>query len=504
MNNNRENTKRIARNTLILYVRMLVTMFVGLFTSRVVLDALGPSDFGISNVVGGVVSMFSIVTGSLSVTTSRYLTHALGEGNLIKLKKTFSTSVNIHIFLALFILVISEVVGYWFLNNKLNIPSERLYAANYVLQFSILGFVINLINVPYNSSIVSHERMGIYAYFTFFDVLIKLAIVYILYITKGDRLIVYSLFFFIVNIITQVIYWIYCRKHFEECRYKFYFDKPMLKEMSGFIGWAFWGNAVVILKEQGMTILLNIFMGTLINAAQGIASQVNSVVTRFVSNFMVAVNPQITKYYASGNIEDMNKLIIRSTKYSVFLMLLLMTPLIININSILSLWLIDVPEHTNNFVSIILFYSLVECFTGPLITAILASGRIKIYEIFLTIIYATNFIVMYMLLKFNLGAESVYISIVVFKVFVLISQIYLGNNIFSLSTRKYLYYIFSHVILIIFFAILLIIMLKETGNESLLYIFAKSLISEVLLLIVIFFWGFSSNERAFILNRIRR
>lgn len=504
MNNNRENTKRIARNTLILYVRMLVTMFVGLFTCRVVLDALGPSDFGISNVVGGVVSMFSIVTGSLSVTTSRYLTHALGEGNLIKLKKTFSTSVNIHIFLALFILVISEVVGYWFLNNKLNIPFERLYAANYVLQFSILGFVINLINVPYNSSIVSHERMGIYAYFTFFDVLIKLAIVYILYITKGDRLIVYSLFFFIVNIITQVIYWIYCRKHFEECRYKFYLDKPMLKEMSGFIGWAFWGNAVVILKEQGMTILLNIFMGTLINAAQGIASQVNSVVTRFVSNFMVAVNPQITKYYASGNIEDMNKLIIRSTKYSVFLMLLLMTPLIININSILSLWLIDVPEHTNNLVSIILFYSLVECFTGPLITAILASGRIKIYEIFLTIIYATNFIVMYMLLKFNLGAESVYISIVVFKVFVLISQIYLGNNIFSLSTRKYLYYIFSHVILIIFFAILLIIMLKETGNESLLYIFAKSLISEILLLLVIFFWGFSSNERAFILNKIRR
>lgn len=478
-------------------------MGVGIFTSRVIIDALGISDYGIYNVVGGFVSMFSILTGSLSVATSRFLTHALGTNDFEKLNRTFSTSINIHILLALFILVLSEVVGYWFLNNKLNIPIDRLDAANWVLQFSIISFVVNLINVPYTSSIISHERMGIYAYLSLFDVVIKLLIVYSLYVTTNDRLIVYSFLYLITNVIVQIIYWAYCKKQFDECKYKFTFDKSMLKEMSSFIGWAFWGNAIVILKDQGLTILINIFLGTLVNAAQGIANQVNSIVNRFVNNFMVAVNPQITKLYASGNTGEMNTLILRSTKLSAFLMLVLMTPIIVNIDCILTIWLVEVPAHTNNLISIILFYSLVDCFTGPLITGILASGKIKIYEIYLTIIYLLNFIVMYYLLVFNYGVESVYVSLVAFKAVILAIQLYLGKNIFSLSTQTYMKEFLRYISPILILSFILIFFLKDIYIHDFLYIIYKSMIVEILLLGAILFLGVSNNERNYILNLIK-
>lgn len=482
---------------------MFITMGVGLFTSRVIIDALGISDYGIYNVVGGFVSMFTILTGSLSVATSRFLTHALGTNDLDRLKRTFSTSINIHIALSFFILLVSEIIGYWFLNNKLNIPVERMYAANWVLQFSIFSFIINLINVPYTSSIISHEKMGIYAYLSLFDVTIKLLIVYALYTTSQDKLIIYALLFLVTNVITQLIYWLYCKKRFIECKYKLHLDKTMLKEMSSFIGWAFWGNAVVILKDQGMTILINIFLGTLINAAQGVANQVNSIVNRFVNNFMVAVNPQITKFYAAGNIKEMNTLIIRSTKLSVFLMLILMTPIIINIDSILSLWLVEVPKHTNNLISIILFYSLVECFTSPLVTGILASGKIKIFEICLTITYLANFIVMYILLKFEYGVESVYFSLVIFKVIVLILQLYLGGRIFSFSINSYIKVLIRYIMPVLSIAILFIILSKNLFNQEVIYIVYKSVIAEIILLSAIISFGITCDERKYILIYIK-
>lgn len=497
-----ENTKRIAKNTLLLYFRMFVMMLVGLFTSRIVLDALGISDYGLYNVVGGFVSMFSVLTGAMSVATGRYITYALGIGDFDKLKKNFSTSLNIHILLSILIIILAETFGLWFLNNKLNIPDERLWVANWVFQFSLITFVFSLVNVPYVACIISHEKMGIYAYFSLFDVFNKLLIVYLLYITSGDKLIVYSAFLMFTNVCNQLIYWYYCRKNFQECKFELSIDKVVFKDMLWFIGWAFLGNAVVILKDQGITILLNIFLGTVVNAAQGVANQVNSIINRFVGNFMTAVNPQITKYYASGEFDCMNKLIIRSSKFSVYLMLLLMLPVILNIDSILSFWLVSVPPHTNNFIKIILFYSLVECLVTPLITALLASGKIKIYEIILTLIYSVNILLTFVCLKYGCGPEVVYYLLVIFKIMVLLTQIILGKHIFNLYLGPYLKSLFRYIMPIIIIAIMIIMIPWKFTESMCLNIFYSSFVTDTLLCILIIMMGLDKSEFTFLKNFI--
>lgn len=502
MESHSESTKRIAKNTLLLYVRMFVTMLVGLFTSRIVLDALGISDYGLYNVVGGFVSMFSVLTGAMSVATGRYITYSLGLGNIEKLKKTFSTSLNIHILLSVLIIILAETLGLWFLNNKLNIPEARLFVANWVFQFSLITFVLSLINVPYVSCIISHEKMGIYAYFSLFDVFAKLLIVYLLYITAGDKLIVYSVFLMLTNLCNQLIYWYYCKRNFQECKFELSLDRGLFKDMLGFIGWAFLGNAVVILKDQGITVLLNIFLGTVVNAAQGVANQVNSIINRFVGNFMTAVNPQITKYYASGEFDSMNQLIIRSSKFSVYLMLLLMLPVILNIDSILSLWLVSVPPHTNNFVKIILFYSLVECMVTPLITALLASGKIKIYEIILTLIYSANIVLTFVCLKYGCEPEVVYYLLVIFKIMVLLTQISLGKRIFNLSLGPYLKSLFRNILPIIAIAIILIMMPWKFTESMYLNIISSSFVIDSILCILIILIGLDKSEFTFLKNYI--
>ena len=498
------NNKRIAKNTILLYLRMFILMAVGLFTSRVILDALGASDYGTYNVVGGLVSMFSILTGAMSVATSRFLTFALGTGDKSQLRRTFVTSVNLHLLLALALVIITEVAGVWFLNNKLNIPPERMHAAGIVLQLSIATFVINLINVPYTASIISHEKMGIYAYFSLYDVFVKLAVVYALYIAATDRLVLYAFLLCLANLTTQIIYWIYCKRKFEECTYAFCIDRQLLKKMFGFIGWAFWGNAAVVAKDQGMTLLLNIFCGTVVNAAQGVANQVNATVNRFVNNFMAAVNPQITKMYAAGDYEQMNRLIIRSTKFSAFLMLLLIVPIIINIDDILGLWLVEVPVHTSSFVSIILFYSFVDCFTSGLITGILANGQIKKYEIALTITYIVNICLAYVVLKMGMQPEAIYVLLVMFKGIVLSIQIALGRQMFAFPLRTYLSSMLKYVLPILVLGIILICSPWHLFKDMWLRMIMSVSIAEILLLGVVFAIGLEHNERRFVVGKIHQ
>ena len=334
-----ENNKRIAKNTLLLYMRMLFMMAVSLFTSRITLAALGVTDYGIYNVVGGMVAMFSILSGSLSVTIGRFITVEVGKGNKERLKTIFSTSVSIQICMALVICLIAEVAGVWFLNNKMVMPVDRLYAAHWVLQLSILTFLVNLISVPYNAVIIAHERMSAFAYISILEVVLKLVIVYLLYVSPVDKLIVYAVLLALVAVVIRLVYGSYCKRHFEEARYRLCFDKKLLRDMFGFIGWAFWGNAMVVLKDQGTNVLLNLFCGPAVNAARGVAMQVNNAVYSFVQNFMMAVNPQITKSYSAGSIADMHKLIIRSAKFGFFILLMLLMPICANIDYILGLWL---------------------------------------------------------------------------------------------------------------------------------------------------------------------
>lgn len=292
MSNTNQNSKRIAKNTLLLYVRMLFMMAVSLYTSRVVLQTLGVENFGIYNVVGGVVAMFSVISGSLSAAISRFITYELGKGDKDQLIRIFSSSVTIQLGLGLIILLLAEVIGVWFLNTKMTIPTDRMYAANWVFQLSILTFIINLISVPYNAAIIAHEKMSAFAYISILEVVAKLIIVYMLLWSPFDKLIFYAILMASVALIIRFVYGYYCKRHFEECTFHFIFDKELLKKMFSFAGWNFIGAASAVLRDQGGNIVINLFCGPAVNAARGIAYQVNNAITGFVSNFMMALNPQ--------------------------------------------------------------------------------------------------------------------------------------------------------------------------------------------------------------------
>lgn len=505
MSTEKDNSKRIAKNTAFLYLRMIVVMGIGLFTSRITLSVLGVSDYGIYNVVGGTVSMLTVLTGAISVATSRYLTYSLGVGDMEGLKKTFSTALNIHIILGIVIGIIAEVVGVWFLNNELNIPQERMAVANWILQFSIFTFVVGIVAIPYNSSIISHERMNIYAYLSLYDAVVKLVIVYLLYISPIDKLIAYGILLMVASLSTQVIYYFYCRRHFEECRFRFILDKHLIKEMSSFIGWAFWGNAAVMAKNQSLSILLNIFFGTIVNAAQGIAMQVNHAVTGFIRNFMTAVNPQITKSYAQNNYEYLYMLIIRSAKFSVFLALILMIPIIMHIDTILDVWLVEVPEHANNFVNMILIYTAVEGFISPLLVALLATGKIKNYEIGITIIYVANILSVYLFFKFGSQPEMGFILNIVFKVMILLLLLYQGKQQFQLPVGRYLKEAMLKPVLISLMGTALILLYRHLFDQTTIASFVVScVITETILFLGIWYFGLSSSEQDFMKDIVRK
>lgn len=384
MINTSENSKRIAKNTLVLYVRMLFMMLVGLYTSRVVLDALGEANYGIYNVVGGVVPMLSVLTGALSGAISRFITFELGTGNQERLSRIFSTSVNIQFIMALAGFVLCEVLGVWFLNDKMNIPADRMEAAHFVLQCSIASFMVSLVSVPYNAVIVAHERMTAFAYIGIVEVLLKLLIAYLIYISPIDALKLYALLLLVVSLLIRIIYGIYCGRHFIEAKYHFFIDRSLLKQMFSFAGWNLFGNTAFMLNTQGVNMLVNVFFGVSTNAAQAVASQVNGAVTHLVSNFTTALNPQITKSYASGDRDYLYKLVCRGTKYSFFIMYLFMVPIILEADTILGIWLKVVPADTGVFVRLVLISSLTTQLGTSMLTAIMATGNIRRYQIVVT------------------------------------------------------------------------------------------------------------------------
>ena len=404
-----ENNKRIAKNTLFLYFRQLLVMAVSLYTVRVVLAELGAEDYGIYNVVGGFVAMFSIISGSMTLAVNRFITIEIGKDNVLQATRIFSTSVIILLLFSILVCIGLETFGVWFLNAQMDIPDGRTIAANWALQLSLLAFVINLMSVPYNAVIIAHERMSVFALISILEVTLKLAVVFVLKWILFDKLITYACLTTLVALIIRTVYAVYCKRHFEESRFKFTFDKGLLCDMLGFTGWAFWGNSVILLKDQGVNVLLNLFCGPVVNAAQGIAMQINAAVYSFVSNFMIAIRPQIIKNHASGNFQAMHIQIIKSGKFGFFIMLLILLPLCGNIDYVLGLWLVDVPAHTANFVVLVLLYSLLDGILTPIAIGVFAFGQMKAYEIALCIIYAVNF----------MAPETVFVLNIAFKACVL-------------------------------------------------------------------------------------
>lgn len=499
-----ENSKRIAKNTLLLYFRMLLMMIVSLYTSRIVLKALGVEDFGIYNVVGGAVAMFNVLSGSLSSAISRFITFELGKNDEEKLKKVFSSSVTIQFVLAVFIVIIAELVGVWFINEKMNIAIERLSAANWVFHFSILTFIVNLISVPYNAAIIAHERMSAFAYISILEVLGKLSIAYFIIISPIDRLVFYSLLMWLVAVIIRFVYAFYCKRNFEECDYHFIWDKQLIKQMFSFAGWNFIGSSSAILRDQGGNIILNLFFGTTINAARGIAYQVYSAIYSFITNFMTAINPQITKSYATADYTYMMKLIYKGSRFASYLLFMLSLPVLINADYLLHLWLGIVPQYTVLFVRLILIFALSESISGPLITAQLATGNIRNYQLLVGGLQMLNLPLSFVVLNCGGAPEFVFIIAIIISQLCLACRLFMLRSMINLSVRIFIKKVYANILLVFFIASIFPVCLSLYLGENLLNFFVLISVSVISSSLTILYVGCSNTERLYLLEKIRK
>lgn len=502
MSNTTENNKRIAKNTLLLYFRMLFLMAISLYTSRVVLNALGVEDFGIYNVVGGVVAMFSVLSGSLSAAISRFITYELGKGNQENLNKIFSSAVTIQLGLAGIIILLAETIGIWFLNVKMNIPEVRMEAANWVFQFSILTFAINLISVPYNASIIAHEKMSAFAYISILEAVGKLFIAYLITIAPMDKLIFYAILMCAVALIVRFTYGNYCKRHFCECTYHFIWDKQLLKSMFSFAGWNFIGASSAVLRDQGGNVVINLFCGPAVNAARGIAFQVNNAVNQFVVNFMTALNPQITKSYAAGDRGYMMTLIFQGARLSFYMLLLLSLPILVNTHYILALWLKIVPEHAVLFVQLILIFALSESISQPLITAMLATGKIRNYQIIVGGLQMMNLPISYILLRLGYFPEVVIVIAICISQCCLAARLILLRGMIGLSITQYVRNVYLNIIIVSIIAVILPLISAYNIKESFINFILISLIAVICTLSSIYFIGCNNQEREFIHQKL--
>lgn len=503
-NQTSDNNKRIAKNTLLLYVRMLFTMAVSLFTSRVILNTLGVEDYGINNVVGGIVTMFSVLSGSLSSSISRFITFELGKGNIERLKTIFSTGVNIQLGMSVLIIIIAEAVGIWFLNTKMNIPTDRMVAANWVFQCAILTFVLNLLSVPYNAAIIAHEKMSAFAYISVVEVSLKLIIVYMLMISPFDKLETYAVLLLLVGAVIRFIYGYYCKRHFEECTYHFVFDKPVLKEMTGFAGWNFLGNGAYMLNTQGVNILMNLYFGVAVNAARGIATQVDAALKQFVNNFTTAVNPQITKSYAQGDLDYMHKLVCRSAKFSAFLMMFFAVPIILETNTILTIWLKTVPDYAVIFLQWIIISSFMDTvLANSLVTSMFATGKIKRYQIIVTTVGCLVFPLSWIAFKLGFEPQVGYILYFIIYTILLFVRLYLLKDMVKLPVMMYIREVLYKLapIIVVGFAIPGILIL--TMDAGWLRLILVCLLSVLVTAASEYFIGLSNKEKNFVAEKIK-
>ncbi len=497
-----ENSKRIARNTALLYVRMLILMAVQLYTSRVVLNALGVTDFGIYNAVAGFVLMFSVISGSLSAAISRFITFELGRGDIEKLKRIFSTAVIIQLLIGGFIVLLGESVGLWFLNARMNIPADRMLAANWVWQFALLSFVVNLISVPYNACIIAHERMSAFAYIGLVEAGCKLLIAFLIVYNPFDRLAYYGLLLCLVALVIRFIYGVYCKRHFEECRFRWIFDRGLFREISGFAGWNFIGSSSGILRDQGVNVLINVFCGPAVNAARGIAMQVSAAVNSFSTNFMMALSPQITKSYAQGNRDYLMTLVCQGSRLSFYLLLFLSMPILADTHTVLQLWLKVVPEHTVVFVRLVLLCVMSESVSYPLVTLMLATGKIRNYQIVVGGLQMLNFPAAYVLLKSGLASETTMMAAIVVALLCLSARLFMLRRMVGLPVRRFVRHTLLNVAVVSALACVLPLWTATTMEAGLSRFVVVVLVSVCSVGGVVYFVGCTGKEREFVAAKV--
>ena len=498
-----ENNKRIAKNTIYLYLRMFITLLVGLYTSRIILQALGINDYGINSVVGGIITLLTYINNLLSQGTSRFLTIALGEGNLIKLKNVFSACITLHIIVAIVTLILGETIGLWFVNNELNIDTSRMYAANWVYQLALFSCILSIMQVPYNASIISHEKMSIFAYFSIFEVLMKLLSAWLLLHATMDKLILLAILNMIVSCLTIMFYRIYCVYKFEECKLKLGYDKKLYKEIATYTGWNSLGTFAFTVNNQGVNILFNIFFGTVINAARGITNTVSNMINQFINGFQIAVRPQIIKYYAQGNIHEMNRLIINNSKYSSYLVLLIGLPLFFETEYVIKLWLGQTPAYVVIFIQLTIVQLFIQAMDFPIGTGIHAYGKMKLPNLTSSISYLSILPLSYILLKIGADPTIAYsITIIVYPI-AMGFDIWILNKYSGFSVLLFIKDVLLKNLIILVFSSSLIYYIQKLLPYGFLSLLITCVSSTLILTVLFFYICIDINMRYKIIKRIQ-
>lgn len=491
--------KKIAKNTLVLYVQMFVTILVQLYVIPVLLRSLGVEDYGIYNVVAGIVTMFTFVSGSLTSAAQRFMAYSIGQGDNATLRDVFSSTFLIYLGIAIFLCIILEPIGVWFLNTQMEIPIERLNSANWVFQFTLFFFAVEIMIIPFRADIIAHERMNIMAYLTISECILKLgAAIAVTYVTF-DRLIVYSGLLTVVAVLIVLVYWLYCKKHFEECStINFRWNRDTGRSLLSYSGWNMIGSLAMILRNQGLNIVQNLFFGPVVNAAHSIAQHVQGVVGRFVDNVYVASRPQITKLYAADQKEKMWELIFQSAKLAFFLMMLICIPAILELDTVLKVWLHDVPPYTAVIAKLMMLSLLIETLVNQIIAAYQAANRIKRYQIFASTILLLNIPISYILLKMNpYNPQIPYIVSVFLSVVYIISILCIAKKEVELDIKKFLIKVLGRNVLV--FSISFVVIYNACGllNPSIWRILYTIIVSTMVSGLLIWTIGLDANERKY-------
>ena len=501
--NNISSNKRIAKNTLLLYARMLLLLVVSLFTSRIVLATLGIDDFGIYNVVGGIVNMFTFLNAAMGNSSHRFIMFALGKGDKKELKEVIGATCMIHWIMAIIILILAETVGLWFLHNKMVIPANRMVAAEWVYQFSIITCVFSILSVPYNAMIIAHEKMGAFASISILDAVLRLLIVFLILHVDGDKLILYAGLICGITVLDRLIYQIYCRIKFDEAKHIRFIRFSQLKDMASFAGWSLIGNFAYFGYTQGLNILLNIFFGPAVNAARGIAVQVQGAVKGFVTNFQTAVTPQIVKSYSQGDFNRLHMLVYSSSKLSFFLLYCIVLPITIEAKTILGLWLTEVPDYAVIFTVLVLWVMLIEPLSNPIDMANRATGKIRNYQLGVGGMSLLILPIAYIVLK--LGAEPYAVFIVQFAIMIIVQilRLFLVCHKIKMSKLMYIKKVLIPVIYVAVSSSIIPIVLYIYLSQSITSFIIVVISSIISVLICSYFLGLNSSERKIINGKLK-
>ena len=491
--------QHIAKNTVFLYIRMILIMAVSLFTTRVLFRSLGEQDFGLNNVIAGVIIVFSYLNNSLAAATSRFITFELGQNNLERLKHVFKTSLTIHVLFALIVIIIGEPIGIYLVNNVLSIPPDRLYACNWTYQFVVLSSIATILQVPFNALIISYERMNIYAYIGIFDAFARCVIAYMIWSTGYDKLILLGLLQFVLSVLLTLFYITYSKSNFKSVfSLRLSFEQNQIKSMLSYSTWSLIGSTANMLKNQGVNIILNVFFGSVINAANAIAYQVCHAVTNFSNNFTMAMNPQIIKSYAAKEYEKTKQLIFRGGKLSFYLLMFLCIPIIYEIDFILKIWMGNVPEYTNLFTRLVLILSLVEVFTFTIGCAIQATGNIRNYQLIISGINMLNFPISFILFKFGLPPYTALTASIAISTITVLMRLYFIKHLLNISPSEYFFSVLLRSFVVAIPCLIAPTIIYTTMHDGIIRFFTLCIGTWIFNFLIIYLIGIDKSEKLFL------